>query len=105
MSYASNAAMAGSSSLQMRITMCAATQDLGGFPPQAWAQSNILAIVSADGWAEKWEQAPMYNPDGTRTDTGARDDVITDDMILAAVQTVRNAQVAAQQAAADGSAS
>lgn len=104
MSYTSVVAMATSASLCARVAACAATQDLGGLPPQAWAQGNILAIAGTDpAWATAWEAAPLYNPDGSRTDAGARDDVITDAMILASVQTVRSAQVAAEQTAAGGS--
>lgn len=105
MSYTSVVAMAASASLCARVAACAATQDLGGLPPQAWAQGNILAIAGADpAWATAWESAPLYNPDGSRTDAGARNDVITDAMILASVQQVRANQVAAAQPAGDGSA-
>jgi hypothetical protein len=61
----------------------------------------MLTVAGADpAWATAWEAAPLYNPDGSRTDAGARDDVITDAMILASVQQVRQAQV---DAAAGGS--
>jgi hypothetical protein len=95
--YSSIAAMAKSVSLQVRVAACAATQPNipMGLPAGAWAQGNMLTICAQPGWADKWDQAPLYNPDGTKTDTGARDDVITDAMILEAVTAVIDAQNAA----------
>jgi hypothetical protein len=96
MTFAAIAAMSASQSLQARIAACASTLTIPqGFPAAAWVKGNMLAICAQPGWADKWDQAPLYNPDGTKTDTGARDDVITDAMILEAVTAVIDAQNAA----------
>lgn len=92
MSYASIAAMATSGSLQNRVAACAATQDLGGLPAPQWAAGNLLAIVAQPGWADAWDAAVAAQNPNVNPDTGYRNDVITDAMILSGVQAVRSAQ-------------
>lgn len=99
MSYASITAMSTSASLQGRLIACAATQTLvpAGIDPRSWVASHLFEVLAQDGWDTAWDEAPLFNPDGTKTDAGARNDVITDDMILTSVQQVRNAQVGATE--------
>lgn len=95
MSYNTIVAMANSQSLIARVAACAAEQ--GNTSPQSWAGNNILPLVATAGAAlqNAWEGAaadPNANPD-----TGKRTDVITDAMILSAVQARKTAQGAGNQ--------
>lgn len=103
MSYSSIAAMSTSTSLQARVAACASTQtDIpNGLPAAAWAVGNMLAICAQADWADAWDKAPLYNPDGTKTDVGARSDVITDAMILKGVRAVIGAQTLPADASGD----
>ena len=65
-----------------------------------WSDQWTNTLVTTAGWADLWNGAPFYNPDGTVSDTGNRQDIIGDDAITTAV----NALVAAQKAAADAAA-
>lgn len=66
--------------LRSRITACAAQE---GVPvPDAWAYSNALRIAASPGWSAAWSSAiASSNPNPGKDET-----VITDGMILAAVQ-------------------
>lgn len=86
MTYQSVVEMAGSDSLISRVAAAAADE---GFPddPLSFARLNIWKIVAAGSdWAAAWDSARASGSDNVNPDTGARDDVITDAMILATVQ-------------------
>jgi hypothetical protein len=51
-----------------------------------WVDKWYPQIVATKEWADAWAKAPTQNPDGSKTDPGARGDVITDAMITSAVQ-------------------
>ena len=94
MSYNTIVAMANSQSLIARVAACAAEE--GNSQARAWAGNNILALVATagPGLQTAWDGAasdPNANPD-----TGKRDDVITDAMILSAVQGLKTAQAGTQ---------
>lgn len=94
MSYNTIVAMAQSQSLIARVAACAAEQ--GNSQPQAWAANNILPLVATAGAGLQtaWDSAstdPNANPD-----TGKRTDIITDAMILTAVQNRKAAQAGTQ---------
>lgn len=87
MAYSSIVQMARSSSLISRITAAAAAE--GESSPEMWATRHGWEVVSEPGWADAWDYAlgtasPDHNPD-----TGARPGVISDGMILSAVQAIR----------------
>lgn len=86
MSYQSTVEMAGSPSLASRITAAAAGEGL--LDPLSWTQSHIWHVVSAPGWAPAWDSAKQSQTDDDNPDTGMRPGVITDGMILSAVQAV-----------------
>lgn len=90
MSYLSVVEMAGSASLLARITACASGE--GQADPQSWAQSNIWKLCATPDWDDAWAYAKDTQNVNQNPDTGARDDVINDQMILSAVQAVRAAQ-------------
>lgn len=87
MTYSSIVEMTNSQGLLARIAAAAADEGLQGSNPLVWAQQNIWAVVSSDaGWVAAWDSARANASDNWNRDTGARDDVITDAMILTVVQ-------------------
>ena len=90
MSYQSVVEMAGSNSLLQRIVAAAATESIP--EPLAWAQANIWRLVSTGDWDDAWDYAKGTQTVNHNPDTGARDDVINDNMILSAVQALKTAQ-------------
>lgn len=97
MTYTSIVQMSQSQSLLSRVAACAAEQ--GNVIAQKWASDNLMALVSdaAYGFVAPWDYAmgndsPNFNPD-----TGARTDVISDQLILAAVQDMKTKQGAGNQ--------
>ena len=86
MSYASIVDMSQSAALRARVAACAADEGLQG-DPTVWAASHIWEIVASDaGWVQAWDSAVASSSVNYNPDTGARDDVITDAMILSVVQ-------------------
>ena len=82
--YSAVAAMAGSLSLRDRVAACAAQE--GKSNPVIWAQEHMWAIAASPSWDETWQYAvDTYNVN-QNPDTGSRTDVISDAMILTAVQ-------------------
>lgn len=85
MSYLSIVQMAGSTTLITRVAASAA--DEGKQDALPWSQANIWQIVSSDtSWASAWGFAVDNATVNVNPDTGMRDDVISDAMILAVVQ-------------------
>lgn len=87
MTYVSMVEMTASVALVRRVAACAADEGLHG-NPEMWAQQNIWQIVASDsGWSAAWDYARAAgNASNFNPDTGARSDVIDDNMILAVVQ-------------------
>lgn len=82
--YSAVAAMAASISLRDRIAACAAQENKPD--PVLWASQHMWAIVASPGWDDAWQSAiDGYNVN-QNPDTGVRTDVISDQMILTAVQ-------------------
>lgn len=90
MSYLSVVEMAGSQSLLQRIAACAASE--GQSDPTTWAQANIWSLCSSPNWDDSWAYAKDTETVNVNPDTGIRDDVINDNMILSAVQALRTEQ-------------
>lgn len=84
MAYNSIIEMAVSQSLTSRIAASAAEQ--GVDDPLGWAQTYRWVLAASPGWATSWDSAKAAETINQNPDTGQRDDVITDAMILAAVQ-------------------
>jgi hypothetical protein len=85
MTYTSIVEMVGSQSLAARVAACAADEGYVGDPIE-WARQNMWAVVSAADWVAAWDSARATSSENANPNTGARDDVITDGMILAVVQ-------------------
>jgi hypothetical protein len=70
--------------LRDRVMMAVATQQVAD--PQQWLASRWLMFATSPGWGDSWASGRITFPDDP--DLGARDDVITDGMILSAVQSM-----------------
>lgn len=84
MSYSSIVEMASSEGLIGRLIACAA--DEGVDYPEQWTRANTWKLAATTGWGAKWDSALASPSPNVNPDTGARNDVITDQDILAAVQ-------------------
>jgi hypothetical protein len=83
MSYLTQADLADDGDLRRRVTACAA---LEGIPePEAWAYAHRWELSAQPGWDAAYEYA--INAEVERP--GADAAVISDQQILAAVQTLR----------------
>lgn len=81
MSYWDISQMAADPDLLARVAACAAQeQDSPG--AWQWAVDNMLVLAAQPGWAEAWASAQASGNPAPGRDPG----VITDGMILAAVQ-------------------
>ena len=81
MTYSTIATIAGDLALQQRAT-AAAAQEHKPKPYEDWVISNRWDLASTPGWSEAWESAVASG----NTNPGADEAVITDQMILSAVQ-------------------
>lgn len=100
-------AMTNSHSLRNRIIGAAAA--VRGEESLSWVLSNNYTLCSSKEWTDKWQYATQDDPDrrNRHPDTGCRDDVIGDEMIIEAVTALHNKQLkdaADAKAAADAQA-
>lgn len=84
MSYKAIAEMASNSSLISRVAAAAAKQQKPD--PNTWAMQHMWQISASPDWDTTWDYAVDNYNVNQNPDIGARTDVITDSMILAAVQ-------------------
>jgi hypothetical protein len=83
MSYLTVSRIAADPFMRLRCGACAAVE---GIPdPENWAFRNSLLLASQPGWSEAWDSALAAGNE----QPGADEAVITDGMILAAVQALR----------------
>jgi hypothetical protein len=82
MTYNTIATMAEDYALNRRIVAAVAEEDLSN--PTYWTSLWHWTVVSQPGWAAAWESAVASGV----TDPGYNETVITDGMILSAVQYV-----------------
>jgi len=83
MTYNNIADMVASNSLRRRLHASAA-QEGKAQPPEEWVAEHVWQIVSSPGWSEAWASAEA----GGIADPGKEEGVITDRMILSAVQPI-----------------
>ena len=81
MTYSTIATIAGDIAIQQRAT-AAAAQEQKTKPYDQWVYDHRWDLASTPGWADAWESAVA----GGVTNPGGDDSVITDQMILSAVQ-------------------
>ena len=90
MSYLTQSAISGSYGMIQRVAQCAAAEaDNAEFDgdPDVWTYENRRTWAAAPGWDAAWESAMVGHPDPAY-DPGMDEAVITDGMILAAVQSL-----------------
>lgn len=80
MTYRTQAILAQDFDLQQRVQACAATQGLGTVPD--WAADHMWELSASPGWDAAYASALEARVEGP----GNSESVITDAMILAAVQ-------------------
>ncbi len=88
MSYLTQADLADDGMIRRRVTACAALEGIGN--PDAWAYERRWQLSAQPGWSAAYEHAVTSG----REDPGADPAVITDAMILAAVQALAGEQEA-----------
>lgn len=91
MTYLTMTDIANSHTLQQRIQACAAQEAAAAdvYLPggtATWTLNNMLTLAATPGWDDKWAYAKDTATVNVNPDTGARDDVISDADIVAAVQ-------------------
>ena len=86
MSYLTQAHIAANGGIYERSAQAAATE--GYASPELWARQNNRVLASQPGWAEAWESALVSHEDDPTYDPGTDEAVITDGMILSAVQLI-----------------
>ena len=73
-----------------RVAACAAVEELPG-RPEEWFITHAWELAAQPGWAAAWEYALAAHPDDPDYLPGKDEAVITDAMILAAVQSIEEA--------------
>lgn len=82
MSYWDISEMSADGDLTARVAACAAQE--GKADPRNWADQHMLLLAASPGWSEAWASAVASGNERPGKDAA----VITDPMILAAVQPV-----------------
>ena len=78
--------MSADPDLTARVASCAA-QEVPGANPYGWAAEHMMLLAAEPGWAEAWDSAVAGGNEAPGRD-GA---VVTDGMILSAVQAMASA--------------
>lgn len=81
--------------LTLRTKFVAAAAGEGQADPEVWAIGHRWELASSPGWAASWDSAKAGMTINQNPNLGERDDVITDAMILAAVQALIAAEAPA----------
>ena len=88
MSFTDIAGMAKNGDLRERIAACAAREGVVDPHPTAWADAHLWHIAATPEWDIAWAQAIEQGVERP----GCDNEVITDGMIQAAVQSIRSEQ-------------
>ena len=88
MSYNDIATMAKDGDLRERIAACAAEEGIREPHPTQWADRNQWALAASPGWGDAYGYALNTNVERP----GKSESVITDAMILSAVQILLGAE-------------
>lgn len=86
MGYLTQNEIANNGTMFGRMAQAAATE--GYAYPDSWAGDNRRRWAAQPGWSEAWESALVSHPDDPDYDPGTDEGVITDGMILSAVQSI-----------------
>lgn len=90
MTYLDQSEIAANFAMTQRVAQCAAEQ---GIPDaDVWANDNRRIWAATPGWADAWASAQAGHPEPTDGyDPGKDEAVITDQMILSQVQSMKPA--------------
>ncbi|QCQ57558.1 hypothetical protein SEA_WARREN_25 [Microbacterium phage Warren] len=99
MTYATVATIRRDADISNRVAACIAVEGTAPYPEQ-WAAENAWALAAQPGWAAAWDSSIAAHPDDPDFRPGNANDVITDAMILAAVQSIQATADAARASAA-----
>lgn len=83
MSYSTQALMARDNALLLRVTACAADEGIAN--PETWAWSHQWELSAQPGWDAAYAYAITAENPNPGDDSG----VVTDAMILSAVQSIK----------------
>ena len=86
MTYRTVADMVESTSLQRREWAALAKEGID--PPESWQTEHRWKLAASPGWDAAWDSALAGHPDDPDYDPGDDQGVITDGMILSAVQQI-----------------
>lgn len=86
MSYYDISVMAKDGHLRERIAACAVTEGITNPHPTAWADKHQWQLAASPGWGAAYSYAAATGNDNPGQDEA----VVTDGMILAAVQAILN---------------
>jgi len=86
MSYSALHRMKESRGLWERLVSAAAQESI--LHPESWVNENHWPLVSRSDWLDAWKYAEDTMTVNHNPDIGARDDVLNDGMLLAAIQDV-----------------
>ncbi|UVK61356.1 hypothetical protein SEA_GINGERBUG_21 [Microbacterium phage Gingerbug] len=90
MTYANVAAIRSNPEMSSRLTACVAVERISD-TPEVWVAEHSWALAAQPGWAAAWASALAAHVEDEAYRPGADEAVITDAMILAAVQSLASA--------------
>lgn len=84
MTYSTVSAIQKDAGIRERVSACISIEGVSNSPEQ-WAADYAWRLAAQPGWAEAWE-ASLETHTESEYEPGRDEDVITDSMILSAVQ-------------------
>jgi len=87
MTYATVATIRRDADLSNRVAACVAVEHVAEHPEQ-WAAEHAWELAAQPGWAAAWESALAAHPEDAEYRPGGDAAVVTDGMILSAVQAI-----------------
>lgn len=89
MTYSTIATLRQDPWIRDRVAACVATEGIEG-RPEEWPIVHAWGLAVQPGWSAAWESALAAHPDDPDYQPGDDEAVITDGMILSAVQLIEN---------------
>lgn len=89
MSYATVFEIRQDAWIRNRVSACVAVEGLPG-RPEEWMTENAWELAAQPGWADAWEYARTIHAEDPEYLPGKDELVITDAMILSAVQLIHS---------------
>ena len=93
MGYAAVASIQRDNDIRLRISACAALLDIGDFNPWGWVDMRMWKFAAQPTWGDAYEYAQNTHLQDSNYRPGWDAGVITDGMILAAVELLRQEEL------------